>query len=115
MDDIVVYADTLEEHARKLKILLARLQNSGLTLQPGKCHFLQREIIYLGHILTSRGVKPDPGKIKAVKQFPVPKTKKNIKQFLGLVGYYRRFIQDMAKIAKPLTTHLKKNSPFLLE
>lgn len=112
MDDIVIYADSLEEHARKLRTLLARLQNSGLTLQPEKCRFLQREISYLGHVITREGVKPDPGKIRAVKQFPVPKTKKNIKQFLGLVGYYRRFILNMAKIAKPLTKLLKQDIPF---
>lgn len=83
MDDIVIYADSLEEHNRKLKVLLARLQNSGLTLQPQKCRFLQKE-----------------------------KTRKNVKQFLGLVGYYRRFIPNMAKIAKPLTNLLKKGILF---
>ena len=87
MGDIVIYADSLEEHVRKLKVLLARLQNAGLTLQPDKCRFLRQELTYLGHIISVNGVKPDPGKIRVVKQFPIPKTRKNIKQFLGLVGY----------------------------
>ena len=86
MDDIVIYADSLEEHSRKLRILLARLQNAGLTLQPEKCRFLRREVAYLGHVISAKGVKPDPGKIMAVKLFPIPKTRKNVKQFLGLVG-----------------------------
>lgn len=66
----------------------------------------------MGHVITNDGVKPDLDKVRAVKQFPVPKTKKNVKQFLGLVGYYRRFIQNMAKIAKPLTRLLKQDVPF---
>lgn len=113
MDDIVVYGNLLEEHSRKLRILLARLQNAGLTLQPDKCHFLRKEIVYLGHAITKEGVKPDSRKIKAVKEFPVPRTKKSIKQFLGLVGYYRRFISNLASIAKPLTQLLKKDIPFV--
>ena len=103
MDDIVIYASSLEEHSHKLKRLLGRLKTAGLTLQPDKCYFLKKEIAYLGHIITRDGVKPDPRKIEAVREFPRPKTRKNIKQFLGLIGYYRRFIHEFAKIAKPLT------------
>ena len=107
MDDIVIYSSSLEEHGEKLKKLLGRLQTAGLTLQPEKCHFLRKEIAYLGHVITQDGVKPDPRKIEAVKKFPRPKTRRNIKQFLGLIGYYRRFIPQFAKMAKPLT-HLTK-------
>ena len=63
MDDIVVYSSSLEEHSQKLKKLLGRLKTAGLTLQPEKCHFLRREITYLGHVITENGVKPDPRKI----------------------------------------------------
>ena len=66
----------------------------------------------MGHIITQEGVKPDPRKVEAVKNFPIPKRKKKIKQFLGLVGYYRRFIPDFAEIAKPLTLILKDNVDF---
>lgn len=113
MDDIVIYANSLSEHTQKLKNLLARLRDAGLTLQPDKCHFLRRQLIYLGHQISEDGVKPDLAKVDAVKNFSVPKTKKSVKQFLGLVGYYRRFIKDMAKIARPLTQLLKKDTPFL--
>ena len=112
MDDIVIYASSLVDHSQKLKVLLGRLKTSGLSLQPEKCHFLKKEIVYLGHIITQEGVKPDPRKVEAVKNFPIPKGKKNIKQFLGLVGYYRRFIPDFAKISKPLTLILKDNVGF---
>ena len=107
MDNIVVYSSSLEEHANKLKKLLGRLQTAGLTLQPEKCHFLQKEIAYLGHVITQDGVEPDPQKIESVQKFPRPKTRKNIKQFVGLIGYYRRFIPGFAKSAKPLA-HLRK-------
>jgi len=74
-----------------------------LFLQPDKCEFLKREVIYLGHIITENGVRPDSKKIIAVKNFPIPKTRKNIKQFLRFAGYYRRFIENFSKIAKPLS------------
>ena len=112
MDDIVVYGNSLEDHSRKLRALLGRLKSAGLTLQPDKCHFLKKEITYLGHVITQSGVKPDPRKIEAVKDFPVPRSQKNVKQFLGLIGYYRRFIQDFAKIAKILNNLLKKGNRF---
>lgn len=115
MDDIVIYARSLQEHEVKFKKLMHRLRNANLKLQPDKCEFLRQEVAYLGHIIGSDGVRPDPGKIKAIKEYPVPKNPKNIKQFLGLVGYYRRFIPNFSKIAKPLTDLLKKNKPFLWE
>lgn len=109
MDDIIVYGKSLNEHMEKLRKLLILLKKAGLVLSPEKCQFLKKEVTYLGHIITKDGVKPDPNKIKAVKEFPVPKSPKNIKQFIGLVGYYRRFIPKMAEIAKPLTELLKKD------
>ena len=113
MDDIVVYAESLEEHTRKLRKLFGRLKTSGLILQPDKCLFLKKEVAYQGHIISEKGVKPDPRKIEAVSEFPRPKTAKNIKQFLGLAGYYRKFIPNFAKIANPLFSLLKKGQPFI--
>lgn len=82
-------------------------------MQPDKCNFLQREISYLGHVLSEDGVKPDKGKIECVLKFPQPQTPKEIKSFLGLIGYYRRHIPEFAKIAKPLNNLLKKDTPFV--
>lgn len=113
MDDIVIYASFLAEHSQKLRKLLGRLKSAGLSLQPDKCLFLKKEITYLGHLITENGVKPNPKKTVAVKNFPVPKTKKNVKQFLGLVGYYRRFIENFSQIAKPLTLLLKNETTFI--
>jgi len=76
---------------------------------------MRKEVAYLGHIISENGVKPDPNKIKAITNFPIPRNPKNIKQFLGLVGYYRRFIPQFSKIAKPLTDLLKKDRPFKWE
>lgn len=108
MDDIVVYASSLREHDIKIEKLMKRLRAANLMLQPDKCEFLRHEVAYLGHIITDDGVRPDPQKIASVKNFPVPRNAKNVRQFLGLAGYYRRFIPDFSRIAKPLSDLLKK-------
>lgn len=113
LDDIVVYARSLDEHEAKLARLMNRLRAVNLKLQPDKCEFLRKEVAYLGHVIGEDGVKPDPGKVKAIKEFPAPKNHKNIKQFLGLAGYYRRFIPNFSKLAKPLSDLLKKDKPFV--
>ena len=100
LDDIVLYASSLTEHLIKFKKLAHRLREANLKLQPTKCKFLHKEVAYLGHIITEEGVKPDLGKIQAVRNYPAPSTPKGIKQFLGLTGYYRRFIPEFSKIAR---------------
>ena len=112
LDDIVVYADSIEEHNDKINELFSRLRKAGLKLQIDKCEFLKRKVNYLGHVLSEEGLSPDPKKISAVKDFPTPRNVKNIRQFLGFAGYYRRFIKDFAKIAKPLSKLLQKNTTF---
>lgn len=112
LDDIVIYSHCLSSHMKRLSLIFERLRNFNLKLQPEKCEYLRKEVAYLGHIISDEGVKPNPEKIKAVTQFPVPKSVKDIQSFLGLVSYYRRFIPDFSKFAKPLTNLLKKNVPF---
>lgn len=112
MDDIIIYSTTLEEHINRLKEIFTRLSQANLKIQPDKCEFLRKEVAYLGHIITKDGVKPNPEKISAVQNFPVPKNPKDIKSFLGLAGYYRRFIPNFAKIVKPLTSLLHKDTEF---
>lgn len=108
LDDIVLCASSLREHEIKFEKLAARLREANLKLHTDKCEFLRTEVLtYLGHVISENGVYPDPEKIKAVQNFPVPKTPKHIKQFLGLAGYYRRFIEGFSKITKPLTNLLK--------
>ena len=112
LDDIVIYAKDLENHGRKLRRLLKQLPEANLSLQPEKCEFLFKEIAYLGYIISDKGVKPNPKKIEAVQNFPRPKTPRNIKIFLGLAGYYRRFIKDFSAREKLLSNLLKKEALF---
>lgn len=112
LDDIVVHSPDLISHIQNLSSVFDRLRSFNLKIQPDKCEFLRKEVAYLGHIITNDGVKPNPEKIKAVTDFPTPKSPKDIKSFLGLVSYYRRFIPDFSKLAKPLTSLLKKEVAF---
>lgn len=109
LDDIVVFADNLENHNKKLKEIFSRLSQFNLKIQPDKCEFLRKEVAYLGHIITEQGVKPCPEKIAAVLNFSTPKSPKEIKSFLGLAGYYRKFIPNFSKITLPLVKLLRKN------
>jgi len=104
LDDIVQYASSMTEHQLKFNKLAERLRKANLKLQPDKCEFLRKEVIYLGHVISENGVKPDPKKIQAVKEFPWPRNSKNIKQFLGLVGYYRRFIPNLLAVFRTFFT-----------
>lgn len=113
LDDIVVFADNLENHNKRLVEVFERLSRFNLKIQPDKCEFMRREVMYLGHLITEQGVKPDPAKVKAVSQYPVPTCPKDIKAFLGLAGYYRRFIKNFSSLSKPLTSLLKKDVNFV--
>ena len=115
LDDIVIYSHNLQTQIENLKLVFQKLREFNLKLQPDKCEFLRREVGYLGHVITEEGVKPNPDKIKAVTQFSTPSSPKDIKSFLGLVSYYRRFIPDFSKIAKPLTSLLRKDTVFKWE
>jgi hypothetical protein len=113
MDDILIIGETLNEHNSKLSAVFQKLREYNLKIEPDKCEFLKEELNYLGHIVTSEGVKPDDQKIKAVVEFPTPQTQKDIKSFLGLAGYYRKFIADFSAIARPLTQLLKKENNWI--
>ncbi|KAL4132497.1 hypothetical protein QTP88_009636 [Uroleucon formosanum] len=113
LDDVIVIGTTIREHEQNLRQIFERFRKHGLQLQPTKCEFLRREVIYLGHVITEQGVKPDPKKIQCMVNYPTPTNAKDVKSFLGLVGYYRRFIRDFSKKAKPLTNLLKQNQQFI--
>lgn len=112
LDDIIVFGKNLEDHNKKLRNVFDRLQKNKLKLQPDKCEFLRREVTFLGHVICEDGVKPDPSKLEAIKNFPTPKNLKEIQSFLGLTGYYRKFINNYSKLALPLTNSLRKDENF---
>ncbi|CAH2101183.1 unnamed protein product [Euphydryas editha] len=114
LDDCILYSADLPNHIDKLKLVLERFRqhNLKLLLQPDKCEFLRREVTYLGHVITDKGISPNPEKVRAIEGLPAPKNPKDVKSFLGLVGYHRRFIKNFSKITKPLTSLLKKDVSF---
>lgn len=112
MNDILVYSDTLEKHEQMLQRVFQILQQHKFLIKRSKCSFATTQVEYLGHVISGEGVATDPNKTQAVKQWPTPKTTKQLRGFLGLTGYYRKFIRDYGMISRPLTELLKKNTPF---
>jgi hypothetical protein len=113
LDDLLNFGETLKVHNDRLRDVFARLRMHNLKLQPDKCELLRKEVTYLGHKLTAEGLLPDPDKVQVVREFSTPTTTRQLKGFLGLTGYYRRFIPNFSKIAKPLTQLLKERTPFV--
>jgi hypothetical protein len=109
-DDILIYSKTEEEHIKHLGIILKILQDNKLFAKHSKCVFAQSQVEYLGHIISSDGVATDPEKIVAVKEWPEPKSITELRGFLALAGYYKRFIRDYGKICRPLFDSLKKGN-----
>lgn len=109
MDDIIIFSTSLQEHMVNLSKVFQALSNYNLKIQLDKSEFLKKEVAFLGHIVTPNGVKPNPDKIEAIKKWPLPRNEKELRGFLGTLGYYRRFVKDFAKIVKPLTVPLQKD------
>ena len=112
MDDIIIFSSSLEDHVKDIRKIFQKLKDARLKIQIEKCYFFRREVQFLGHTVSEDGVRPNSDKIEIIKTWPVPKTEKELKQFLGTIGYYRRFIRDFAKMIKPLTQLLRKESEF---
>jgi hypothetical protein len=109
-DDILVYSQCSADHEIHLAFVFQTLRDNGLFLNRSKCHFATTCVEYLGHLITKEGVSTDPSKISAVSSWPLPKNLKQLRGFLGLAGYYRRFVKDFGKIAQPLTDLLKRDN-----
>lgn len=112
-DDILVYSPTWELHLHHIELVLQLLSQDSWQVKLSKCSFGQQEITYLGHIVSKAGVSTDPSKVATVVSWPVPATIKALRGFLGLAGYYRKFVKNFGVLAKPLTELLRKNVVFV--
>ena len=113
IDDILIYSKNEEEHAEHLRIVLQRLREHKLYAKFSKCDFWLKEVQFLGHIISKAGISVDPSKIQDVLNWKTPESVSEIWSFLGLAGYYRRFVPDFSKIARPMTELLKKGVKFV--
>ena len=107
LDDIILFSSDLESHFDRLNKLLNRLQQANLTLKPSKCELLQTSVRFLGHVLSGQGIATD-----VISKWPVPQNLRQLRGFLGITGYYRRFVKDYAKIVAPLNAIARKSPPY---
>lgn len=113
VDDILVYSTSLEDHVSHLRQVFQILTDHQLKVKRSKCSFAQSKLAYLGHIISANGVATDDEKITAVRNWPVPTSVKELRSFLGLAGYYRKFVRHFGVICKPLTELLRKGQLFV--
>lgn len=113
IDDILVVGNTFERHLENLEAVLQRLQAAGLKLKTQKCAVGRREVMYLGYVISPEGIRTDPKKTHAVTEFPTPTNVSQLRSFVGLTSYYRRFIKNYARIARPLHALTGKNQPYV--
>ena len=112
MDDISVLRNSFDNCLENLRSVLNRCEESNLLLNWDKCHFMVQEGIVLGHLISIRGIEVDKEKIEAIEKLPPPSSVKGIRSFVGHAGFYRRFIKDFSRIAKPLSSLLVQGTPF---
>lgn len=113
LDDILVFSHDVDTHIEWLRHVFEKMRASNLKLKPTKCHFLKTEIEYLGHIVKEGGYTTQPEKTKIIENYPVPRNVKAIRAFIGLSGFYRKFVPNFAQISQPLTHLTKKNVKFV--
>ena len=112
IDDIIIFSKSVDEHLDHLEEVFRRLRDANVKLNPKKCSFVKQRVEYLGHVVTPEGISPNPDKVRVVQEFPTPTNLKELRSFLGLANYYRRFVRGFSNIANPLNALTKKNVPF---
>ena len=113
IDDIIVFSSSIQEHVDHLSQVFERLKKIGLRLHPQKCHFTCPRVLYLGHITSAEWISPNPDKVRAVQEFRVPTNVRAVREYLGIAGYYRRFIPNFAKVAGPMHSLTRQQVPFM--
>ncbi|CAG2221615.1 unnamed protein product [Mytilus edulis] len=113
LDDVIIFGPTFEKALENLDLVFDRFRKASLKLKPKKCFLFQHQVLYLGHLVSDKGIACDPAKIESVSDWPVPKNVNEVRSFLGLAGYYRRFIPSFSEIASPMTNLTKKGLKFL--
>ena len=113
LDDIIVHAKSFDEELSRLREVFNRMKGAKLKLNPKKCLLFQDEVNYLGHKISKDGIATDPTKVEAVKNWPVPRNTSELRGFLGLCSYYRRFVKSFAELTHPLNQLLTKGTPFV--
>jgi len=111
-DDVIIFSKNMTEHCTRLTSVLTRFREHNLRVKASKCSFGADEVVYLGHSVSREGIHTDPKKIEAIKALPAPSTLENLRSFLGIAGYYRKFIPDFATVSAPLTGLTKKGVKF---
>ena len=112
LDDIIIFSSDFQEHLSHLGEVLEHLREAGLKLKPSKCDLLKKEVLFLGHVVSSAGIQPNPELIETVEKWDTQRCVRHVQQFLGLCNYYRRFIRNFSEIASPLSQLTKKNIQF---
>ena len=112
LDDVLIHSPDIETHLQHIRIFFQRLREADLQLKNSKSNYFKTHVQYLGHLVSGKGIRPLPEKLDSIKKMPAPTTPKENKQFLGLVGYYRKFIPRFADIARPMTNLTKQDFPF---
>jgi len=112
IDDILVYSKTREEHANHLRMVLKTLEEHKLFIKLKKCEFWLERVQFLGHIVTKDGISVDPAKVEAIVNWPRPTNVSKVRSFLGIAGYYLRFVERLSKLALPITKLLQKTTKF---
>lgn len=112
IDDIIVFSKSFDEHLKHLSIVISRLSSFDLTIKLAKCKFAMQEVMYLGHILSEQGVRPNPEKVRVISEYPAPSNITELRRFLGLVNYFRAFIKNCSIICAPLYQNLRKDVSF---
>jgi hypothetical protein len=112
IDDILVYSRSEDEHEEHLRLALQKLRENMLYTKLSKCEFWMKQVDFLGHVISEGGISVDPSKVQDVLSWNAPTSVSDIQSFLGLAGYYRRFIEGFSKISKPMTELLEKDKRF---